>query len=223
MADATHAQMMRRARRFAGFYLGDDPAVPNYDRFDQVVMRSDVPVNLGIVPLMASAFLYTGEGVYREWIEEYVGAWMERIEENGGILPDNIGPNGKIGENRQGQWWGGFYGWAAKSGHNMMTSALTVAAEAALVTHLGDERVDLTLVNLSPVHTRAVGVGAGSFGEHTFTGVRADDGEAVAVDGGYFEVRLAPGSQIVLSAGMRRYCRTSSYAFPWHQEGIPFR
>ena len=31
MADPTNREMMRRARRFAGFYTGEDPEAPNYD------------------------------------------------------------------------------------------------------------------------------------------------------------------------------------------------
>ncbi len=96
-------------------------------------MNGDVVVNLSVVPLVATAFLYTGEGKYRDWIVEYVEAWMERIEANGGIVPDNIGPTGKIGEQRQGDWWGGFYGWTGRYGHQMMGSAITIATEAALL------------------------------------------------------------------------------------------
>ena len=123
MADPTNAETRRRAQRFAGFYLNDDPAVPNYDpehrivrspcsgskgpllqmrrgeihydlthdhatlgpdfnlpanwwedpetkrrveeQFDQVVMQGDVTVNLGVVALVATAFLHTGEARYR--------------------------------------------------------------------------------------------------------------------------------------------------------------
>ena len=191
MADPANAETRRRAQRFAGFYLNDDPAVPNYDpehrivrspcsgskgplfqmrrgeihydlthnhatlgpgfdlpanwwedpetkrrveeQFDQVVMQGDVTVNLGVTALVATAFLHTGEARYRAWIEEYVGAWLERTEANGGIVPDNIGPNGIVGEMRQGQWWGGLYGWTGRYGHGMMAHALTAAVEAALL------------------------------------------------------------------------------------------
>ncbi len=149
-ADPANAETRRRAQRFAGFYLNDDPAVLNYDpehhivrspcsgskgrlfqmrpgeihydlahghttlgpgfdlpanwweypetkrrveeRFDQVFMQGDVTVNVGVAVLVATAFLHTGEARYREGIEEYVGAWIERTEANGGIVPDNIGP-----------------------------------------------------------------------------------------------------------------------------------
>ncbi len=102
-----------------------------HDRFDQVVMQGDIPVNLAITGLVANAYLYTGEARYRDWVVDYVEAWMERIARNGGILPDNIGLNGQIGENRDGQWWGGFYGWTGTYSWHMMGSALIVAAQCA--------------------------------------------------------------------------------------------
>ena len=207
MADPTSRQMMRRAQRFAGFYLNEDPEAPNYDpkhkivrspfsgsrgprasaryadvqynlvhghatlgprydapsgewwkdegtrrevhrRFDEVVMRSDVPVNLSIAPLMATAFFYTGEDRYRNWIEEYVGAWIDRTRANNGVLPDNIGPNGQIGEMRDGQWWGGFYGWTGRFGHSMVSRSLMIAADAAHKITGDDQYLDLVRMYL---------------------------------------------------------------------------
>jgi len=206
MADPTNRQMMRRSERFAGFYMNDDPQVPNYDaqhkivrspfsgskgprasarfadvsynldfghttlgpgfempenwaedeqwrekvhrRFDAVVMQGDVTVNLGIVPLVATAFLYTGEARYRAWIEEYVGAWIERTKANGGIVPDNVGPNGIIGETRGGEWWGGFYGWTALYGHDMMSRALMIASQAAYLVTGDTQYLDLIRMHL---------------------------------------------------------------------------
>lgn len=190
MVDPTVRDNHDRARRFAGFYIGDDAEVDNYDpaariirspfsgskgplfharfddvrynlehghttlgpdgpdlpdkwyedeklrqeiheRFDHVVMHSDVVVNLSTVPMVATAFLYTGDERYRRWITEYVEAWIDRTRANDGIIPDNIGPQGEIGERRQGQWWGGHYGWTGLYGHQMMGRAMTIAAEAA--------------------------------------------------------------------------------------------
>ncbi len=187
LVEPTNAEMMRRARRFAGIYMGEDSESPNYDKkhriirspynggkgplfharyedvhynlvhnhvnlspvytpppdwfedaaqrekvhqlFDEIVMQGDVPVNLSAVALGANAYLYTGEEQYRDWVAEYVGAWMERIEENDGIIPDNVGLNGRTGENRRGQWWGALYGWA--QGLGMMSLSMTIAAECA--------------------------------------------------------------------------------------------
>ena len=61
-----------------------------------------------MVVLVTNAFLYTGEERYRQWVIDYVETWLQRIQDNDGIIPDNVGPNGIAGENRQGQWWGGF-------------------------------------------------------------------------------------------------------------------
>ena len=93
---------------------------------------------------------------------------------------------------------------------------------AALVSGLGADSIDLTLVNLNPVASRSVVVGAGSFGEHSFGAVQAGE-TTVTVDGGYFQVDLPPGTQIELHAGMSRYCNAPTYAFPWHEGSIPFR
>ncbi|PYV93232.1 MAG: hypothetical protein DMG05_02255, partial [Acidobacteria bacterium] len=107
--------------------------------FEKMVMSSDIPVNLAVTGLVTHAFLYTGEEKYKQWVLEYVDAWMDRIRQNQGIIPDNLGPTGKIGENRQGQWWGGFWGWTSRYSIHMIYGALTVAAECAQLVS-GDAR-----------------------------------------------------------------------------------
>ena len=79
--------------------------------FDEIVLNGDEPANLAMTGLVTNAFLYTGEDKYRNWVLEYTEAWMDRSAANGGIIPDNIGPGGVIGEGREGQWWGGIHGW----------------------------------------------------------------------------------------------------------------
>jgi len=50
-----------------------------------------------------------------------------------------VGLAGKIGEYRNGQWWGGMFGWNARYSLHMIFGALTTASEAAhLIT--GDAR-----------------------------------------------------------------------------------
>ena len=53
-------------------------------------------------------------------------------------MPDNIGPNGIIGENRNGQWWGGLYGWNSTYAEDINFGGLTVAAEIAVNAPLAD-------------------------------------------------------------------------------------
>ncbi|MGH9628831.1 MAG: hypothetical protein ACRD7E_10950, partial [Bryobacteraceae bacterium] len=68
-------------------------------------------LNLAATGLALNAFALTHEPKYKNWVEEYVGAWMERIEQCGGNIPSNVGLDGKPGGEHNGQWWKGTYGW----------------------------------------------------------------------------------------------------------------
>ena len=202
VANPTISENVRRARRFAAMYTGEDPEAPNYDpehrmlrspvptstgpqlhadlqlarilmcgrdseneRYygvratlgpaleeleidwahdesrhdeiielvDRIVLHSDVPQSIAATALVTNAYLYTGEEKYRQWVLDYVGAWMERLRDNGGIMPDNVGPNGQIGEHRDGQWWGGYYGWTSRFSPRIMLNGVIVGAECALL------------------------------------------------------------------------------------------
>ena len=101
--------------------------------FDQVVLNGDVAHSLGATALITNAYLYTGEEKYKQWVLDYTEAWLDRMRRNGGIMPDNVGPTGQIGENRNGQWWGGLYGWNSFVGYGIMFSGLTIGAECAVL------------------------------------------------------------------------------------------
>ena len=204
LADPANSENVRRAKRFAGMYMDEDPEAQNYDpkykiirspfhggvgprfhadieqvkvlldpvyypngvatghaqrsnlhpvvvdleddwfknpvraeeilkTFEDVVLNGDIPDNLSATALMTNAYLYTGENKYKQWVLEYTEAWMERTRKNNGIIPDNVGPTGKIGEQRGGQWWGGFYGWNSRNSARNAFLAATVAAECALL------------------------------------------------------------------------------------------
>ena len=101
--------------------------------FNEIVLQADTPNNLAATALVTNAYLYTGEEKYKKWVLEYTEAWMERMELNGGLMPDNVGPTGKVGERRNGQWWGGMHGWNHYQGYNVMFHGLTIAAECCLL------------------------------------------------------------------------------------------
>ena len=104
------------------------------DALNHRQMGADVPLNLTATSLAANAFLYTGDERYRTWVLDYLQAWAERIEANGGICPDNVGAGGRIGENMGGRWWGGYYGWAWPHGLRTVIEPLSIAAmNAALL------------------------------------------------------------------------------------------
>ena len=100
--------------------------------FENIVLRGDTPQSLAAAGLITNAYLYTGDEKYRKWVLDYAELWLSKMRENDGIMPDNIGPTGKIGEHREGQWWGGLYGWSAR-GYSNIFNSLTVGAECALL------------------------------------------------------------------------------------------
>ena len=207
LADPTISENVRRARRFAAMFIGEDPEADNYDpvhkvlrgpmqtsqgpwrsadvedakqyllgghpRFDpnwipktmgvraslypaveelepnwwenparareitelfnKIVLGSDSACNLAATGLVTHAYLLTGDDKYKRWVLEYVEAWMDRIDQNDGIIPDNVGPTGKPGELRDGVWWGTVYGWNSYVGWSHIFHSLAIAAECALL------------------------------------------------------------------------------------------
>jgi hypothetical protein len=101
--------------------------------------KGDVVANLAVTSLVTNAFLMTGEAKYRTWVLDYVDTWLERAKANGGLLPDNVGLSGMVGEYLNGKWYGGLYGWSWPHGFYNVGMAATVAgANAFLLTN--DER-----------------------------------------------------------------------------------
>ena len=115
---------------------------PDNDQFAAIVKvmsdrmaKGDVPINLTSAPLIANAFLYTGDAQYRRWVTEYLGKWVELTNQNSGITPDNVGLSGQIGEYNDGNWWGGYYGWKwVRGGTDIVLASLTAAKVAFLLT-----------------------------------------------------------------------------------------
>ena len=152
-----------RSRRFAGFYMDEDPQAKNYDperklirsmfngsrgpllrkatgldwagdpieiegrfrlghgerSYDEMVAHfkdyndvvGDHPINLASTILQLNAYMLAHEEKYRRWLVDYVDVWVERTQENGGIIPTNVGLDGVIGGECGGRWYGGVYGW----------------------------------------------------------------------------------------------------------------
>ncbi len=89
--------------------------------------QGDVAGNLIVTSLVTNAYLLTGDDKYRAWIVKYVDAWRERAAANGGLLPDNVGLSGQVGEYMNGKWYGGLYGWTWPHGYYNIGMAATVA------------------------------------------------------------------------------------------------
>ena len=111
--------------------------------FDKMALDGDVPENLGATAMVTNAYLYTGDQKYRRWVLDYVEAWIERTKNNDGIIPDNVGPTGQIGEHRGGQWWGGLKGWSSDRGASNLLISVAVGAESAHLLTGDDTYLDL--------------------------------------------------------------------------------
>lgn len=161
--DPHESRFQQRTRRYAGFYLGEDPGAPNYDPNHKIIKSlfngsrgpllrkatavdwagdpidvenrfrlghgeqsyremlehfkdyndiiGDHPSNLLTTSLALNAYILTHEEKYKKWLLDYVDAWRERTIANKGIIPTNIGLDGKIGGSAGGKWYGGVYGW----------------------------------------------------------------------------------------------------------------
>ncbi|HZG58787.1 hypothetical protein [Paenibacillus sp.] len=114
----------------------DDAVYPHILRImNERMAKGDVPLNLNATSLVAHAYMYTGDESLRRWVEEYVTAWAERAKANGGVIPDNVGLSGKIGEYMDGKWWGGYYGWRWPHGFlTIIEPVLNGTMNAALLT-----------------------------------------------------------------------------------------
>jgi hypothetical protein len=201
LANAEHPKRRERARRFAGFYLNEDPEAINYDPEHKILLSGlngskgpyyapeseredkiynplgttmepyslpffdlegihsvqdladpnnarrmgqalfdrwrmgDTPTNLSVTSLVTNAFLLTGEEKYRDWVVEYTDAWLARARANGGLLPDNVGHSGQVGEYCNGKWYGGRYGWTFPHGFlTLQKATIDAGANAYLLT-----------------------------------------------------------------------------------------
>jgi hypothetical protein len=129
-----------------GLPLYDVPGISHYDDLKDEALarrmgeamwermgRGDVPANLAVTSLMTTAWLLTADEQYRTWVLVYVDAWRVRASANGGLLPDNVGLSGEVGEYQHGKWYGGHYGWTWPHGFYNIGAAATVASANAML------------------------------------------------------------------------------------------
>lgn len=172
------AAYRRRSIRYAGFYNGDDPKAPNYDKKLKIIrslhngslgpkvtpasvydwggeaepgpdrhtryktagnIKGDHPLNLLTTTLGMNAYMLSRDRKYADWVLEYAGAWRDRILQNGGNVPTNIGLDGAIGGEWDGKWYGGTFGWnfdpESNSRNYYMRGVRIAMGNAFLLTH----------------------------------------------------------------------------------------
>lgn len=134
----------------------------NDDVFDEVVRlmnerttRGDVPLNMNASSQMLHAYMYSGEKKYLDWTLDYLNRWHQRAIDNGGVLPDNVGLSGVVGEYLDGKWWGGHYGWRWPHGYlTIIEPTVNICVNALLLS--GDEKY-VTLARLQMDENFALG------------------------------------------------------------------
>lgn len=100
--------------------------------------KGDVPLNMNASGQMTHAFMYTADSSFTTWVVDYLNRWRQRAIDNGGIIPDNVGLTGKVGEYLEGKWWGGHYGWRWPHGlFTIIEPIVNIVSNAVLMT--GDD------------------------------------------------------------------------------------
>ncbi|MEC7906943.1 MAG: hypothetical protein VYC82_06935 [Verrucomicrobiota bacterium] len=89
------------------FHLGH--AERNYEEMvahfkDYNDILGDHPQNLSATTLALNAYILTGDDKYKEWLLDYVDAWLGRMEANNGTIPSSVGLDGAIGYETDGKW-----------------------------------------------------------------------------------------------------------------------
>ena len=130
--------------------------------------RGDVPLNLLATSMVTNAYLHTGDPKYKAWVRTYVDAWVERSRENGGIVPDNIGLSGRIGEHNGGKWYGGWYGWTWPHGWLSIGQGVGVAAQNAMLLGQDASYAEFLRTQLQTLNEQAVVVDGTRFVPYKF-------------------------------------------------------
>jgi hypothetical protein len=102
-------------------------------KMNERMNKGDVPLNLNATSLLTHAYMYSHDESIKVTVLDYITAWMKRCDDNGGIMPDNIGTSGEIGEFNDGKWWGGYYGWRWPHGFMTIMEPITNAAMNAVL------------------------------------------------------------------------------------------
>lgn len=116
----------------------------------------DTAVNLAATSLATNAWLYDHDERFRTWALDYLDAWRERARDNGGLVPDNVGPSGAVGELHDGGWFGGNYGWAWPHGIYSVGQAVSVAAVNGVLLDQDPTRLEIATRTLDHVYAEGI-------------------------------------------------------------------
>ncbi len=105
------------------------------ERMNARMAKGDVPLNLNATTMMTHTYMFTQDEQFKIWTLDYLETWKAYALKNDGIIPDNIGLSGVIGEYNEGKWWGGYYGWRWPHGFlTIIEPVLNATSNAVLLT-----------------------------------------------------------------------------------------
>lgn len=111
-------------------FFEDEDNLEKYGReAEKRIGRGDSATNLASTTLAVHAYLFAGDTEAKDWALRYIDNWIDKAKENGGLLPDNVGLSGKIGEHTNGDWFGANYGWVWPHGWGSLGKAVTLASQ----------------------------------------------------------------------------------------------
>ena len=125
---------------------------------------------------------------YKTWLLDYVDGWMERAEAQGGLLPDNVGLGGIVGEEMDGRWYGSSYGWSWPHGfYNIAMASLLAGVSCFQLT--GDPKyLELPRTQISTImklgKVEALDMSQMSLAEHWTPQMSAIAGHTIADEDG---------------------------------------
>jgi hypothetical protein len=273
----TDPKYQARARRFAGFYMGEDPEAPNYDPVHKIIRSmengsrgpmlrkataldwvgdpfdvkgfdalhgestfeqflahydeygdvvGDHFLNLVATTLPMNAYLVSGDTKYKTWIVDYMDAWLDRMQQNGGIIPSYVGLDGRIG-GAEGAWWKNAYGWGfspvnpvtgKREDRNRIPRALVGFHNALLVT--GDQKyVDAWRRMIDAVNAHARDAGGRKqyptmYGADGWYGWRDTPWNVGALEVWYWSQRAEDLSRAGAAAGWLEFLRGTNAGYP---------
>jgi hypothetical protein len=135
-------------------WTNDDVYAAILERFNERMVRGDVPLNLISTGLATHAFIHAGCDRHRRYVLDYLDAWRHRTTRNGGLTPDNVGPSGSIGELTGGAWWGGYYGYRWPHGVMTVLEPLLVGCFSASLVAGDLGELDLVRSQLDGLYAR---------------------------------------------------------------------
>lgn len=134
----------------------------------QRLAAGDVPVNLAATSLVANRWLYDGDEAAAAWIVRYADGWWARAQANGGVVPDNVSPDGETGGRHGGRWYGGHYGWTWPHGLPSVGMGVVIGGINAAMVSGDDRHLDAARAMLDTVLDNAEVISEGheiAFGE----------------------------------------------------------